>query len=92
MARNGGSGGGMSRTNYPNSPGEIKSCNTRSHVPFGPKMLDQSEKGRDAMAAAHGKVHDHGMMTSGKKHPFAKSSPIEGSTDLPYEPYDQDDF
>jgi len=45
------------------------------------------ETGADGLKAGHRGVTDLGALNRTQKHPQAQSSPLEGSTDLPFDSY-----
>ena len=88
--KNGGNGNGSpgARFNYPRTKSELDAQNSRSHLPFGNKMLPQTEAGASAIAKAHGSVSDVGMLTRDKALPGGTdNTPLTGSVDCGYESY-----
>jgi hypothetical protein len=88
--KNGGNGGSSpgagSRYSFPRTAAELDRANKMAHVPFGPSMLPQDERGADALKAGHRSVQDTGMLTKATCQPGCEdNTPLKGSEEAPYE-------
>lgn len=86
MAKGNGNGAGSKgRFNYPCQPGEMDAANKRAHIPH--KIPSQAETGVDALVSGHRKSVDLGMLSRPDPLPGNQSSPLKGSSDLPFDSF-----